>query len=286
MDGRLSSAQAAEIVVAAKADPSAEGLLLQAAERDTFWQLRNQCQSVAAAAVGDEEADERIRRSRYLRFRTSGGAIDVEARFPAADGAPLVAQVTSLGQELYEKARKSGRPEPKAAYLADALVLLLSEGSRAPKVTVNLHVDEAAFDRGHTVAGERCEISGVGPVTVATARALALKGSVKRLGRRDHDVTRVAHHGKDIPAKLRSAIEARDEVCVVPGCDMAVGLEIDHIVPREHGGLTCSENLCRLCKYHHWQKTHHGWIIAGPPGGWTWTPPPPGWKGTRRFNRN
>jgi len=50
-----------------------------------------------------------------------------------------------------------------------------------------------------------------------------------------------------------------------------MGLEIDHVVALADGGLTAIENLARVCRWHHAQKTHHGWRLAGRPGAWTWT---------------
>jgi 5-methylcytosine-specific restriction endonuclease McrA len=84
-------------------------------------------------------------------------------------------------------------------------------------------------------------------------------------------VTRVAHAGRTIPAHLRSALEARDPTCVVPGCEVRSGLEIDHIVPVSRGGWTRMDNLARLCRYHHGEKTHRGWRLEGGPGNWVWT---------------
>ena len=58
-----------------------------------------------------------------------------------------------------------------------------------------------------------------------------------------------------IRRSLRQALEQRDRVCVVPGCGIASGLEIDHLVPFAKGGPTSIENLQRLCKHHHRLKT-------------------------------
>ena len=76
-----------------------------------------------------------------------------------------------------------------------------------------------------------------------------------------------------IPARLRTALEARDPTCVVPSCNRRYGLEVDHIVPFAKGGPTELGNLVRLCRWHHAQKTHHGWVLGGSPGAWTWTHP-------------
>src|SRR5205814_5984393 len=64
-------------------------------------------------------------------------------------------------------------------------------------------------------------------------------------------------------------------VCVVPGCHTRDGLEIDHIVPFAEGGATCLANLCRLCRWHHYLKTHQGCRVTGGPGDWRWELPEP-----------
>ena len=84
------------------------------------------------------------------------------------------------------------------------------------------------------------------------------------------DVQRVAHAGRTIPAALRTALEARDVTCAVPGCNKRRDLEIDHLLPIADGGTTSLENLVRLCRWHHAQKTHHGWRLEGPPGDRQW----------------
>jgi hypothetical protein len=88
------------------------------------------------------------------------------------------------------------------------------------------------------------------------------------------DVTAVAHRGRTIPASLRRALTERDRTCVVPGCQVRDRLEIDHIEPFAAGGPTRLTNLCRLCRWHHYLKTHCGYRITGGPGTWGWLPPP------------
>jgi hypothetical protein len=38
-------------------------------------------------------------------------------------------------------------------------------------------------------------------------------------------------------------------------------------------GPTCIDNLCRLCSWHHSQKTNHGWKLEGGPGHWRFYKP-------------
>jgi hypothetical protein len=58
---------------------------------------------------------------------------------------------------------------------------------------VNVFVDHAALVRGHTATGEVCEIAGVGPIPVATARALAIDAYLRVLVTDGTDITAVAH---------------------------------------------------------------------------------------------
>ena len=49
-------------------------------------------------------------------------------------------------------------------------------------------------------------------------------------------MTHVVHLGRSIPATLRTAIETRDQTCVIAGCDVDRHLEIDHNIPYAQGG--------------------------------------------------
>ena len=135
-----------------------------------------------------------------------------------------------------------------------------------PLATIHLHVSQEAFERGHTEAGEICEIDGAGPIPVSTAHRLASDAIVKALVAHGADVTRVVHLGRSIPAALRTAIETRDRVCVIEGCEVDRHLEIDHNLPYAQGGPTSVENLGRVCTYHHDQKSRRDLRRHGPPG--------------------
>ena len=115
--------------------------------------------------------------------------------------------------------------------------------------------------RGRTEHGEVCEIAGVGAIPVATATEYLGEAFLKLLIVDGVDIKTVAHMGRAIPAPLRTAVEERDRVCQVPTCDMTIGLEIDHIKPFAEGGAASLENLVRLCKRHHLQKTHDGYRL-------------------------
>ncbi|MBV8462057.1 MAG: DUF222 domain-containing protein, partial [Acidimicrobiales bacterium] len=142
-----------------------------------------------------------------------------------------------------------------------------------PLAMVHVRVDHAALLRGHTEAGEICEIPGIGPIPVEVARELASDSILSVLVTDGVDVTAVAHAGRTIPAALRRALFERDPVCVVPGCAIDDGLEIDHLVPFADGGPTVIENLARLCQWHHYLKTHAGHRLERQGRQWVWTSP-------------
>jgi hypothetical protein len=268
--GALSESQASEISAAASVDPGAEPSLLAMADQETVNTLRERCREVIAAAIGDEDRAERIRRSRFLKHWTDrDGAVRLDGRFAPDDGARLLAVVQARALKLHAEARRSGNPEPMHAHEADALVGL-TDGTPGPRAVIHVEVDAEALARGHTQPGERCRIPGIGPIPVTVARKLATDGVVKLIGRDGADVTAVVHARRSIPSRLRTALEARDPVCVVPGCDVRTGLEIDHIVGFVDGGKTTLSNLARLCRQHHADKTHHGWRLVGGPGRWGW----------------
>jgi hypothetical protein len=215
-----------------------------------------------------------------------------------ANGALVMAALKPIQDEIFKAARQSGAHERPEAYAADALMALCekatskqsSESGRKasrPNAVINIRVDINALKRGRTENGEVCEIAGVGPIPVATATEYLGEAFLKLLILDGVDIKTVAHMGRAIPAPLRTAVEERDRVCQVPTCDMTMGLEIDHIKPFAEGGVASFENLVRLCKRHHLQKTHEGYRLIKRAGGsssgeapvvseshWEWRSPP------------
>jgi hypothetical protein len=198
-----------------------------------------------------------MRKNRSLqRWTDQDGVGWLDARLAPDDFARLSASIRSAATGIFDEARKSGRRESSAAYDADALVALVtgtsvSAPSSRPTTTMHLRVDLAALRRGELEEGETCEIPGVGPVPLATARSVLGQSLLKVIIGNGVDVTSVCHLGRAVPAHVRSALEDRDEKCVVPGCDVAKGLEIDHYqIAFENDGPTELWNLARLCHWH------------------------------------
>jgi hypothetical protein len=149
-----------------------------------------------------------------------------------------------------------------------------------PPATVMVRVDLAALRRGRALPGELSAIDGLGPVPVPVVSHLLDDAVVALVVTEAEDITKVVHFGRTINATLRTGLAFRDRGCVVPGCGVPYGLEIDHVVPLEAGGATRLDNLALLCRFHHRMKTYDGWVLerTGPSDahpGWTFTPQPP-----------
>lgn len=280
--GELSVTQAAEVASAATVAPGHEHRLLATAATSGLKGLRDQCRRVRAAADAGN-INEKIHRSRSLRHWTDrDGAFCLKGRMTAETGATFLSALEPMRDRLFADARRAGTREPTEAYAADALLALVTQATAAPRSTasdapeggprrtVHVRVDHSALVRGTADAGETCEIPGVGPIPVATAKAVMSDCILSVLVTDGADVRTVAHAGRTIPAKVRSALIARSQTCEVPGCDVARGLEIDHIIPFADGGPSRLDNLQLLCGFHHRQKTHDDYQLTGPPEQRAW----------------
>jgi hypothetical protein len=79
---------------------------------------------------------------------------------------------------------------------------------------------------------------------------------------------------------MQAQVAERDSCCQFPWCGRQGRYDLDHIVPfvppdeGEPSGQTNSDNLARLCRFHHRVKTHGGWRYhRRRDGTLTWTSP-------------
>ena len=277
-DGQLSEAQMREIAQVASEVPGTEHQLLEAAERLSLKALREECRRVeAAAAVDEDDRYRQIRRSRELRsWVDRHGVGHVSARMTPDDLARVMNEVDRRADELIVDAIRGGWFEGRGAHRLDALVDMARPGSAepaGPENMIHVMVDFEALKRGHTVAGEQCEIPGIGPIPVTLARQMSEDAILKVLLTDGVDIKTVVHWGRTIPARLRSALEVRDRKCIVPRCDRRIDCQIDHRNSYGRTRVTRLEDLALLCRWHHYQKTFLGYTYRGGPGHWEWIPP-------------
>ena len=262
LEGRISGSQAVLVTRAAEADPHSESRLLDLASRASHTELRDASRRVVAAATGQVEDEQAaVHRTRFLRTWTgTDGAFNIQGRLTKADGAKVLAVLEPLMEVEFADARRQGRRESPDAYRADALVTMAQRAANGgdesgPSATVVVRVDHAALLRGHVEGDEVSEVVGVGPVPVAEVERFMGDPILQILLTKGEEVTAVSTMTRVVRSTLRAAVVDRDRVCVVPGCGIAHGLEIDHLVPFAQGGPTSIDNLQRLCKHHHRLKT-------------------------------
>jgi hypothetical protein len=318
--GKLSRSKAKAIAGAVRVNPDSEDELVAAAEGDTARQNRDRCQR--AKAQGRTRQDDKARYDAIHRDRscrtwtdTETGAFRLDARLTPDAGAALKAALQLESDRVFHAARRAGHQESPDAYAADALVALITRGPATPagkrsddqtskdgqtgtqrskgtRALVHVRVDLDALRSGAVGPGGICEIPGVGPIPVDTARELMGDALCELVITNGIDVTTITKMGRAIPAALRRALDERDATCVVPHCDATTGLEIDHrIVEVRDNGPTAMWNLAKLCAHHHDLRHHGGFTLAGGPGSWQWIPPgadpdPPGPPTKRPTGRN
>ena len=310
-EGRLSGQKAAEIAEAATLDPRGESQLLAGSEDEPLQATRERCQRFRATASNDDPlaAAQRVHAARsFTHWTDTDGAFHYKGQDTPERGAALLARLVPTANRLRDARRAAAADatatpthESEAALRADALHFLVTGGAEASEpadaveptlstadtlidrpapATVIVRVDADALQRGHPLPGELCEIDGQGPIPVPSARALAVDSFLSVVFTGAGDITAVSHQGRTVNRRLRTALVFRDRTCVVPGCGMAYGLEIDHVEGWALGGSTELGNLALLCTHHHRLKTFEGWVLArlGPTDEdprWSFTPMPP-----------
>lgn len=131
----------------------------------------------------------------------------------------------------------------------------------APRHLALLRVDLEALVRGSAESDECCEITGVGPVPVRTARELLGDSVLKLVITKGNDVANVVHLGRGPTAAQRVALLWSSPGCSVLGCDRA-RVEIDRRVPWADTRHTLLGELDPLCHHHHGLKTRGDWALV------------------------
>lgn len=281
--GRLSESQAIEVASAVALDPESEAALLEAAEYEAFRQLQRECDRVRAAAMDEQQRYERAHRKRSLSsWVDRQGAFHLKAQMTPKAGAVVMAALEPFKTQVLKQAASGGKvKDSDGALLADALVEMAEQsrcGSSSvrpgPQALVEVRVDLAALLRGYTEKGEICEVAGVGPIPVASARELSVDSLLYGLLYEANDIVGTTTMQRTIPTPMRRALIERDRVCVVTGCDRMCCLEFDHVTEFARGGATSMANLVRMCSHHHSLKTYHGYQLERVGERWILKPPP------------
>ena len=284
-EGRLSGAKVEAIAAAATIAPDAEAGLLAVAQKMPLGVLRKDCLR-ARARTDRDAAHARIREGRFLREYTDGeGGWNVVGRGVADAGAEFRAALDPIVDEFFKAARAEGRRESREAYAFEALIELARRaagtqagaggggdaagGAAAPKAKPVrnfglLRIDYDTFVRGAVVGDETCDLPGLGPIPVRTARELLGDAILKLVITKGVDVMSVTHLGRSPTVAQQVALWWQSPVCRVEGCGHTFRLENDHCDDWAFSHQTRFDGLDPLCEHHHDLKNLHGWaLVAG-----------------------
>jgi hypothetical protein len=208
----------------------------------------------------------------------------LHAYMPAVDVHAIIGRATAIAkvigaQEGETRSLDQIRSDVLADLLIDGNTPTHPEQARGIRASVAVTVPVLALlDPGARDAGETAVVEGVGPIPIQRARELC-GGDGEWMRVLTHPETgMVLSVGRDQyrpPAALRRLVRWRADRCMAPGCGVpASRCEIDHSIAWEHGGTTCLNNLCPLCKGHHIVKHHGGWSVRlRDDGSLEWTSP-------------
>jgi hypothetical protein len=298
-NGELSPTQARAITSGAGADPAAESKLLNTARNASVSELEGEAKKTRAAATDDAEKNRRAHHNRDLSGGTDPDTGEgwAHAKGPAAVLAQLWAHLEPWIQAEFANARRQGRRQRRGAYAFDALLAALAYAAAArrghptptgdgdgdgdgpvsvpqgPPTSILARVDVAAILRGHTLAGETCDIDGLGPVPVAALRELLPQAAIDLIVTNGVDVFNVTHLGRRANARQQVVLHWLGGRCSRLGCPATRHLQIDHRDPYANIKITEVTNLDWLCPDDHGLKTHHGWALVAGTGRRPMVPP-------------
>jgi hypothetical protein len=170
---------------------------------------------------------------------------------------------------------------PRARQLADGLVRLAEAflaGARPDGTTVRarptmLVVTDVADLVGDTERARRARLlwrlPGTPPALTRDAVArLSCDADLQLLLVAGHQILGISAPTPAVPARVRRAVQTRDQGCRFPGCRAPVGwTDLHHVIPRNRGGPTTVDNLVGICRRHHTAVTEGRWNLSMTPDG-------------------
>ena len=289
--GDVSPEQGKIVAGAARKNPGAERWLIKKAKTANNRELQEEAQKVKAEADPDPEATHRrIHRERRLSHFTDGeGAWNVRGRGTVEDGAIVKAELDRLLDDIFRGRGKTSTTECRDAYAFDAL-RSMAERSRelhlggrpeagprrqpAPQHLALLRLDITALWRGYVHGDELCEITGLGPIPVATATRLLGDAVLKLIITKGVDVAHVTSLTRGPTQAMHYACLWTSPTCTAEGCSRTI-VEYDHRTGAEYKDTkhTRLDEIDRLCCGHHDLHTHKGWALVAGSGQRPMVPP-------------
>ena len=296
LGGEVSETQGQIIANAAKANPQAERALIDKAKKVNHQGLREEARRAKAAADPDPDArHQRIHAERRLSRHTDvDGVWNLRANGTVVDGSVISAELERLTDEIFAINRAGGTRECRDAYAFDALTEMARRSASlrhddtcssatdrakkrrlaAPQHLALLRLDLEALWRGHVEGDELCEITGLGPVPVAAAKALLSDAVLKLIITNGVDVLNVTSLTRGPTQAMRYASLWTSPFCTVEGCHRT-RLEHDHRWGAEYKDTrhTRLDELDATCPHHHELHTSLGWALVRGTGKRPMVPP-------------
>jgi hypothetical protein len=253
--------------------------VIDEAYRFTTGQLRERVARMCIDADPDtatQRYEEAIEQRRVIMEASSDGT----AHLLGLDLPPdRVAEVTRRIDRLAKTLNTTSDPRTMDQLRADVFLDLLAGEHRNTKGgVVDIHVDLATLARLSESPGD---LAGYGPVVADIARQVthAQVDGQWRFTITDPTTGLPVHDGttrRRPTTSQRRSVEARDRVCVFPGCRMpARQCDLDHRTPWSHHQHTSTDGLAPGCRHDHNTNRHRiGWTHQPLPGGdHLWTSP-------------
>jgi hypothetical protein len=300
--GRLSYSKTRALTRIATPDSDAD--LAEMAAPMTANQLERFARAHRKVTRADDEQALLARRLSW-RFEDNG-SMTITARLPPDDGMTVLTALRSALLELaVQDAVEAGQSaagdsqvpadgisqaggvsaetppdRPTSSSLADALVTVAESFITAKAANASnpdlhhviVHADAAAL------AGDpagRCHIDDGPAISPDALQMIACDAVISWMTHdRDGNVLNVGRRHRVPPPALRRAMRERDRGrCRYPGCHSR-RVEAHHIIPWSQDGITCLDNLCSLCRYHHRLIHRLGhYITIAPDGDFTFHRP-------------
>jgi len=190
--------------------------------------------------------------------------LHIEADIPGEQGVAVDQALERAAQDIVLE-EGPDILDPEGARLADALVELVSSGSKgAAKPIVVVHADAGVLAGTH---GSLAETDSGVSLSHETVRRMSCDAVVEWLVVAGGRPIGIGGRSQKVPAWLRKHVVFRDRGCRFPGCGRTRWTDAHHIRHWANGGPTDLENLVQLCHTHHNLVHERGWIISGHPSG-------------------
>ncbi len=255
------------------ADKNNEEYLLMIARHGTAYHVEKLVSKYSRAKkLQETEAANQQHAARELNyFYDSGGALVINARLPAEQGALIVKALEMAMDKQFEPApvenhnagdtfehdvsAEISKHESLAARGADAM-------AEIAETYLNMDPSQASTaDRYQVVVHVTAETSHIedGPhVSAETSRRIACDSSVVKITEDENgEPLSISRRSRGIPTAIRRALRYRDDGCRFLGCTNTRFLDGHHIEHWADGGETSLENLVQLCRHHH-RLVHEG----------------------------